>query len=107
MVPRVKITIVRRFSPEEVFGAEIRKRSGEKIPTCGYKDGREFLVDFDEVGWEKPEGLCGHAWHDMFEDVMVLYYGGDYEHLEEPNVIYSSCTDGTRPVVFKIERIES
>lgn len=99
---RVKITVVKRFSPEEIFGHEIMKESGGKIVRCSYEDGQEFIVDSH---LDRPEGFCGQAWQDLYTTLMIYYYGGDYNY-PEPGVTYQPCGDGMRPVIFKIEKIE-
>jgi uncharacterized repeat protein (TIGR04076 family) len=37
--------------------------------------------------------------------VRTLFYGGELPHHEEGDVAVNCCTDGLRPVIFKIERI--
>lgn len=100
MTKKVKITVIRKFSPEEVFGhGMIRQSTGESVPTCSLERGREFIV---ENHLEIPEGFCGQAWHDMYHTIMMYYWGGDYEY-PEPGVTYTPCGDGIRPVIFRIE----
>ena len=55
-------------------------------------------------GAEKPEGLCPCAWIDLYATIATLYSGGD------ENTWYRTggtrilcCTDGIRPVVYKLE----
>jgi uncharacterized repeat protein (TIGR04076 family) len=33
-------------------------------------------------------------------------FGGNYPWQEEPGISVTCCTDGLRPVIFKVERIE-
>jgi uncharacterized repeat protein (TIGR04076 family) len=48
---------------------------------------------------------CSWAWHDIFKEVMHLALGGEF-FVEPGNVIMACCTDGMRPVFYKIEREE-
>jgi uncharacterized repeat protein (TIGR04076 family) len=102
MIAKLKITVVKMFSPEDVFGPNhgITYNGGE-IPACGLNLGQEFIVD-DHRG--KPEGFCGRAWHDLYTTLMIYYNGGDMEY-PEPGVTYQPCGDGVKPVVFKIEKM--
>jgi hypothetical protein len=53
-----------------------------------------------------PEGFCPGAWRDIRECVSVLYMGGtSYPWLGE-NEMIKCCTDGLRPVVSRLERLE-
>ncbi len=100
---KIKISVIKRFRPEDVFGHEIKKPNGDTVTICtSFKDGQEFIVE----GLKKPEDFCGWAWHDLYKDVCTLNFGGDHTWTED-NVMYTCCTDGIRPVCFKIERIES
>ena len=100
----IKITVMRKFSPEEVFGHEITDPpSGMVSKVCSkVEQGQEFLID----GLVKPKGFCSWAWHDIYKDLLVLLFGGEHNWTER-GVMYTSCTDGKRPVCFKLERIES
>ncbi|MHA2170022.1 MAG: TIGR04076 family protein [Candidatus Kariarchaeaceae archaeon] len=101
---RVKITVIRRFNPKDVFGHEVTYPDGRVKPTCPiFKDGQEIIVE--NIYKSKPEEFCGWGWQDLFKDFSVIASGGNYPHFE-PNVIYSCCRDGVRPVVFKLERID-
>lgn len=101
---KVKITVLKRFSPSEVF---------EKSPVTPtthldicelFMDGQEFIVD--ENG-RMPEGFCSSAWHSIYCNVRTLAFGGDLPWYKEKGVAISCCIDGLRPVVFKLERIET
>ncbi|MHA3962982.1 MAG: TIGR04076 family protein [Candidatus Thorarchaeota archaeon SMTZ1-45] len=100
MKGRVKITVIKTFSPEEVFGHEIL-RDGKPIQACSYEVGEEFIMDHH---LNRPKEFCGQAWHDLYNTLMIYYYGGDYDY-PEPGVTYQPCSDGIRPVIFKIEKM--
>jgi uncharacterized repeat protein (TIGR04076 family) len=99
---RLKITVLKRFKPTEVFNKS-PINAGE-MSECGvYRDGQEFIVD--ENG-RIPEGFCGWAWDDITKVVQTLRFNGNFSWFKEPGVSVNCCTDGLRPVVFKIERIQ-
>jgi uncharacterized repeat protein (TIGR04076 family) len=102
-LPRIKITVIKRFTPEDVFGHEYFNMYGNKVGICSrYEDDQEFVVDGSLA---MPEGFCPIAWKDIYNDVSILVFGGDHA-LSEPGVMYSCCSDGVKPVVFKLERID-
>lgn len=98
---RLKITVLRRYRPEEVF--EEPPVKGAPADACNvYRDGQVFHVEEDG---RMPEGFCGWAWDDIYKDVQTLRFHGNFQWFDEPGVSVNCCTDGLRPVVFKIERV--
>ena len=99
---RVKITVLRRFNPSEVFDTS-PVRSVRPLEACGlYKDGQEFIIGED---LKMPDGFCSGAWHTIYSNVRTLAFGGNLPWYREKGVAVNCCTDGLRPVVFKLERI--
>jgi len=97
---KLKITVLKRFKPSEVFKEDQVK--GAPIEACTvFKDGEEFMVETGEM----PKGFCSWAWDDIYKAVNVLRFGGEFPWFEDKGVSVNCCTDGLRPVVFKIERI--
>lgn len=98
----IKITVIKKFNPKDVFDHEVRNSRGEIVPTCYvFNEGEEFIVE----NLEKPEKFCGWGWKTVVKDLEILDSGDDVSWTEK-GVIYSSCTDGARPVCFKLERIK-
>jgi uncharacterized repeat protein (TIGR04076 family) len=98
---KVKITVLKRLSPSEVF---------EKVPVTPihplgacelFRDGQEFIIEDGRM----PEGFCSGAWHTIYCNVRILAFGGDLPWYKEKGVAVNCCTDGLRPVIFKLERI--
>jgi uncharacterized repeat protein (TIGR04076 family) len=50
-----------------------------------------------------PEGFCPQAWHDIFSKIGILHWGGSYT--TEKRELIACCTDGVRPVSFKLETL--
>jgi len=87
----VKISVLRRGYEKEFV--EMLK-SGAKGPCTRFSDGQEFIL---KSQWAMPEKFCEWAWADIRAYIpMVLGQG---------NPIAVCCTDGFRPVFFKVERI--
>ena len=99
---KVKISVLRVFDPKEVFETSPVKRSSPMSPCERHHEGQEFIVNLD---MEMPEGFCPQAWHDLFRKIGALHWGGGYTTTEGPDYMIACCTDGTRPVSFKLERL--
>ena len=99
---KVKITVLRRFNPSEVFKKSPVTHAGN-CEACGiYRDGQEFTVGEDG---KMPEDFCTSAWVSIYPSVRLLSFGGDFPWYEEKGTAINCCIDGLRPVVFKLERI--
>ena len=99
---KLKISVVKKFNPKEIFGQEmIRSSTGKPIPSCYLQEGQEFIV---ESHLKPPKDFCEQAWHDIYDTLMVYYNDGDYDY-PDAGITYIPCNDGIRPVIFKIEKI--
>ncbi|QEE16793.1 TIGR04076 family protein [Promethearchaeum syntrophicum] len=103
---KVKITVLKRVTPEYIFDGNVPTApNGEKYTVCtAFKEGDEYMV---EKNMRCPEGFCNYAWKDIFSDVRVLALGGDHEPWVEKPKMISCCTDGIRPVSFTLLRIDN
>lgn len=102
---QVKIQVVKRFSAEDVFGPDHDEKtlSGNPITKCHlFEEGDEFIVSSIE---SMPSGFCGWAWRDIYKDLSVLFFDGNF-YRPEKGAAYVSCTDGRKPVVFKLTRMD-
>lgn len=101
MPERVRITVLRKLRVDEVF----QKYAKDEEPDCPILEvGDVFEVKPEEI--EMPEGFCSWAWADIHRDVVHLALGGDFAWIKQKGTMISCCTDGLRPVIFKLERIE-
>ena len=99
---QVRITVLKKHFHREFvdkYAAE-----PERWTECSHFEvGQQFVTALD-APWDMPEGFCGWAWEDLRKDRYLLAFGGDIPDTEE-GVVYVSCSDGKRPVVFKLERL--
>lgn len=94
----MKITVVKKLETGEVFK---EFAGGDMTPTCPRVEvGQEFISE----GMQMPEGFCHWAWADIQRDVVHISLGGDFPWIKRKGAMISCCTDGLRPVVFKLER---
>jgi uncharacterized repeat protein (TIGR04076 family) len=102
--PTCKISILKTLYHEDL-AKEYRRPDVPKGPCPFFEEGDEFTVDYLV---QRPEGFdCDWAWDDIHKVLMVLMLKGDYgTWMKNPNNFITCCTDGIKPVVFKIERLE-
>ena len=95
----VKITVLKR----ELYKDLVDEYAADKnfAPCPKYEDGQEFILEAKEM----PAGFCSWAWADIQRDVVAVFHGASFPWIERKSVIISACTDGLRPVIFKIEKI--
>jgi uncharacterized repeat protein (TIGR04076 family) len=99
---KVKITVLKKTDTKQIFGDN--PPLGQAIDACTlFEEGQEFIVDEDGG---MPEGFCHWAWDDLYKVVTTLSYGGNFPWTKEKGTTISCCTDGNRPVIFRIKRIE-
>ena len=96
---------MKTVEPSHIFGGEVpvKPSTGEPHEKCSaFEEGQVFTVGEDGA---MPEGFCHVAWVDIYRKVHVLQTGGTYHPWYEDGVIIACCTDGLRPVSFKLERL--
>ena len=99
---KVKLTVLKRQDPKELFDEYPVKERDWFVPCAIYEDGQEFIL---EENLAMPENFCTSAWATIYPNVRLLSFGGNLPFFEEEGVAISCCSDGMRPVIFKLERI--
>jgi uncharacterized repeat protein (TIGR04076 family) len=110
-MPKIKITVLRKMANPDIAEEYMKdKCRREALPCRVFEDGQEFLIesgDSLENGDGLPKGFCAWAWADIQKYVLALMCGGNFDPwVKEKGTAIACCTDGYRPVVFKIEAIE-
>lgn len=102
MTQKLQITVVKTNS-----FVDLQRYVKSTIEPCPvFKEGQVFTS-----AYEKPDGFCDWAWNDIHPYVSALMTGGTFSEglfggwMKDPDTIIASCTDGIRPVVFEIKRI--
>lgn len=55
-----------------------------------------------------PEGFCVWVCADTRNDIMTVAYRGDMPGMKQRGTfITTACTDWLRPMIFKVERVDS
>ncbi len=89
----VKLTVLKRGFEKEYAD---KFRNGRGAPCDRFKEGQEFTVTSQ---WALPAGFCEWAWADVRTYIHDVFATG--------TTTVACCTDGFRPVSFKIERLEA
>ncbi len=81
-------------------------------PCPFFKKGDTFLLDRtpqkDDFYHLMNGKFCGEAWDAVSRYVYTALQGGSIMHgwTKDDRMMIACCNDGTRPVIFKIERID-
>jgi uncharacterized repeat protein (TIGR04076 family) len=99
----LRITVIKKLSSKEVYGQPLPEVSETVTAYCDrLETGQQFQVD--ESG-AQPAGFCTWAWHDIYPVVTTLRFGGNFPWMKKEGMAISCCSDGARPVFFRIERM--
>ena len=103
---KVKITVFKKVDPSVIFDGNVPNMYGTDVPfsiCTAFEEGQEYLAEDGAM----PDGFCNWAWRDISKDVAILNFGGNFwAEWTKPGEMLTCCTDGVRPVSFKLERIE-
>ena len=98
---KVRITVLKKTFNEAFVEAYTDGRSFKPSGCChDFAIGQEFITE-----GHMPEGFSDWAWTDIQKYVVTLARGGNFLGCK-PGVFVTCCTDGFRPVFYRLERIE-
>jgi len=89
---KCRITVLRKDFNEDLYRAH---PYGEPAACSRFEVGQEFVTDSP---WDPPPAFCPWAWGDLRPIIHRLHAGN-------PTVMVSCCTDGLRPVFFRLEAV--
>jgi len=102
---KCKITVIKKTINPDLAEAYCQK---EVSPCSSFSEGQEFIT-----GLDKPADFCAWAWHDLVPYLSTLLAGGSFAGeifdgwMKDDRTMIACCTDGIRPVIFKLERIDA
>lgn len=101
--PTCKITVLKTLFHQDLAD-EYRRPDVPYGPCPFFAEGQEFIVKYLA---ERPEGFaCDWAWDDIHKVLLALMVKRDFgTWMKDPNLFITCCTDGVKPVVFKVERV--
>ena len=80
----------------------------ESGPCPYFHEGQEIMVDSDNYFRMLNGTFCAEAWDCISRYVYAALQGGSIMQgwTNDEKVMITCCNDGTRPVIFKLERID-
>lgn len=99
---KVKITVLKKEFYQDL--AEEYLTEGAQVGPCALlNEGDAFLF---EGSAQMPEGFCPWAWIDIYQSVNAISSGSTFTPWNRSDgQTIVCCTDGIRPVVFKVEAV--
>ena len=101
---KVKITVVKKVNNKDLFGDNPPAAFDENMisPECKlFEEGQEIILD----SLRCPADFCGWAYADIQKGIAHVMFGGSYPWMKEKETAILCCSDGLRPVVFKLEKM--
>jgi len=100
----VRIIVIKKLSTDDIYpdGPPAPLAEDFKTDCPRFKVGDEFVTGDGSC----PVGFCGWAFADIQRDITHLRFGGSYPWMKNKKEAIACCTDGLRPVFFRLERIE-
>lgn len=103
---KCKITVLKR---ECYTDLQQKYLADPKSGPCPYfREGQEIIVDSDNFFHMLNGTFCSEAWDCISRYVYSALQGGSIMRgwTNDEKVMITCCNDGTRPVVFKLERFD-
>ena len=105
-MPKCKITVLKRTINQDLIDEYLDDPyKGTGLCEC-FEEGQEFVIDPASVP-EEFSTRCMWAWADIRKDIVTIAAGGNMMGMKQPGTIITGCTDWLRPVIFKVERMDS
>ena len=102
---KIKITVLKTLFMKDIVEEYLSDEQKEMGFTGCDKlvEGQEFIIDEPNI----PEGFCSWAWADINREVVAIMTGADMPWINRKGCAIACCTDGLRPVIFRIERVST
>jgi uncharacterized repeat protein (TIGR04076 family) len=106
MKHKCKITVLRREFFQDLAKEYLANPAAGKCNL--FDDGQEFILEQGDFFHLMDGKFCSEAWDAISRYVYAALQGGSIMRgwTKDEKVMISCCSDGVRPVIFKIERID-
>jgi len=104
---RCKITVLQRNINRDLIEAYLDETARGMQPCECFEEGQEFIIQREEDFASVPQGFCAWAWADIRREIIHIATGGHSPGYTNTGMSIAGCTDWFRPVLFKIERMET
>jgi len=101
-----RITVLRKAAQQEAAAesAPLGPEARQVLACETFEHGQTFIIGSTD---EPPEGFCAWAWADIHQDLVRILNGENGAAVvDRTAATIASCSDGVRPVLFRLERIE-
>ena len=106
MTYKVRLTVLKRECYEDLQNEYLANpRSGK----CEFfEEGQEWIIGNKEFFRMMNGSFCAEAWDCISRYIYAGLQGGSFMRgwTKDEKVMITCCNDGTRPVIFKLERID-
>ena len=100
-----KITVLKKLYDPDLAEA-YRHPEIHRGPCPYYTEGQEFVIH--HLGERPADFFCDWAWNDLYKFILVMMTDGKFSPwMKDENTFIACCTDGIKPVVFKLERVDT
>jgi len=103
-MPKCRITVLKRSLNKDLIEDYLDDTYHDLKPCDIFKDGQEIIIDPNVL--KVPDGFCHWAWADIRNDIITIASGGNILGMKNKGTVITGCSDWSRPVLFKVERIE-
>ncbi|MDR2451335.1 MAG: TIGR04076 family protein [Candidatus Accumulibacter sp.] len=103
---KCRITVLKRELYQDLQERYLADPESGKCPF--FNDGQEFMVESKDFFHMLNGKFCSEAWDSMSRYVYAALQGGSIMRgwTNDEKIMIACCNDGTRPVIFKLERID-
>jgi len=103
---KVKITVLKKELYQDLQEQYLADPKSGKCPF--FEEGQEFIVDVNSYAQMLNGNFCSEAWDCISHYVYSALQGGSIMRgwTNDEKMMITCCNDGTRPVIFKLERID-
>ena len=105
-MPKVKITVLKKECYKDLQQEYLQNPESGKCEF--FEEGQVFIVDNEGFFRMMNGKFCSEAWDCISRYVYAALQGGSIMKgwTKDEKVMITCCNDGTRPVIFKLERID-
>ena len=104
---KVRITVVKKLNARDILDEDLQAMSPGIVknePECPLFEVGDFFI-VDGPGGMPKDFPCAWAYGDIYKEVVHLAFGGSFPWMHHGDRILACCTDGLRPVLFKLEGV--
>ena len=95
-----RVTVIKKAFNKDVIDKYVPEHGASAMVCPVFEEGQTF--DVKGPFPSRPDGFCDWAWVDIHRNVAMACMGATLP----PGCAFPCCSDGLRPVTFRVEPIE-